>query len=434
MGKGALAIPAGKRGKSTGRNQKSKPVSSAGRATGDLRIRNRALVLETLRAQGPISRGELAKAVSLSSPTVLDIVDELTSAELIRGNGVGQSTGGRRPALLELVQRAHCALGLAVGTRTLTAVLTDLHGQVVLRRDMDSGMNQGPATLLERVDEILREMLAALPQDIGSPLGIGLAVPAPITASTETVFSLPTYSEWGRLKLGEHIAAEYDLPVLVDNAANAAALGEHLFGAGQGCGSMFYILMHRGIGGAAVINGGVYRGAEGGAGEVGHMRLELDGPQCGCGNYGCLEAFVGRVAIRHRAVRLFKLFGRTEVGSKALEEIRAQDVIDAGLEGDRLAQEVLRETGRYLGIGVLNVMHLFNPELMIVGGSTTRAGDLILAPALEIVQRQVLPSVTKEARVVPGQLGEDAVAVGAAALALRELFDGSSSQEGELVG
>jgi glucokinase len=313
-------------------------------------------------------------------------------------------------------------------------VVTDLHGQIELRRDMDSGLNQGPDALLERVDRILREILAAIPHDLGSPLGIGLAVPAPITASTETVFTLPTYYEWGRLQLGEYIAAEFDLPVLVDNAANAAAQGEYLFGAGQGCSSMFYLLMHRGVGGAIVINGGVFRGAHGGAGEAGHMRLELDGPRCGCGNYGCLEAFVGRVAIRERAIRLFKFFGQTEIRGKALEEIKAQDVIDAALEGDERAQEILRDTGRYLGIGILNIMHLFNPELVIVGGSTARAGDLLIAPATEIVRQQVLPSVTREARVMSGELGEDAVAIGAAALALHELFDGSSSRESELVG
>lgn len=126
--------------------------------------------------------------------------------------------------MLELVQRANCALGVSVGTRTLTTAVTDLHGRMELRKDIDSDMNQGPAALLERTDKLVREIIDAIPQDLGSPLGIGLAVPAPVTSSTETVFSLPTYSDWGRLRLGEYIAAEHDLPVLVDNAANSAAL------------------------------------------------------------------------------------------------------------------------------------------------------------------------------------------------------------------
>lgn len=405
----------------TGRYRADGPAFPA-RTPGDGRRRNRALILELVSARGPTTRGELATAGSLSAPTVLEIVDGLIGEGLIREDGVRPSTGGRRPRLLTLEHRARCSVGLAVGSRTLTAVVTDLRGGRELRIETPSEMNQGPETLLERVREILCESLGSIPTGLGRPLGIGLVLPAPITALSGEEFSLPTRSEWGRIQLGEVVARELGLPVLVDNVANAAALGENLFGAGRDVRNMFYIIAQRGIGGAMVIDGRLYRGADGGAGEIGHTRLEFDGPRCGCGNYGCLEAYVGRVAIRQRAVRALQLAGRREMAGKAVEEVRAQDVIDAGLAGDELAQEVLRETGRYLGLGISNVVHLFNPELVVVGGSTMRAGGLVLEPAVEVVCRQVLPSVASSVRVVPGELGEDAGAVGAAAFVLRELF------------
>lgn len=397
-------------------------VLLAGSRTRDTRQRNSALILEILRTRGPLSRTALASTGALSAPTVLEIVDELMREGLVHEEGIGPSTGGRKPVLLGLSSEAKCSVGLAIESQTLTAVVSDLKGNVKVRLESSSELNEGPETLLSRVREILRRVLLSVPQGLGEPLGIGLALPAPVTASTGEVFSFPTRSEWGEVELGQLISREFDLPVLVDNVANAAAMGEHLFGAGRDARDMFYLLLHRGVGGASVMDGSIYRGADGGAGEVGHMRISLDGPRCGCGNHGCLEAYVGRVAIRERATRAMKIAGQDEMVGTRLEDLKARHVIEAGLGGDELAQEVLRETGRYVGIGILNVTHLLNPELVVVGGSTVTAGHLLLDPAAEVVRRQVLPSVTEGVRIVQGGLGEDAGALGAASLVLRELF------------
>lgn len=397
-------------------------VLPAGTALGDLRWHNRALLLEIIRTQGPISRAELTRVGRLSAPTVLEIVEELLGEGLVKADGVGPSTGGRRPTLLVLSERSRCSVGLAVGSRTLTALVTDLHGKVALRLETASEMNLGPEALAVRVKTALAEVFDSIPQNLGEPLGIGLALPSPVTNSMPGIYDPSTYPGWGDVRLGELVAEEHGLPVLMDNVANAAAVGEHLFGAGQGTGNMVYVMVHRGIGGATIMHGEIYRGVNGAAGEIGHMRIDLDGPRCGCGNYGCLEAFVGRVAIRGRAQRLLKLNARTEMAGREVEQIRAQDVIEAALEGDEIAREVLRDTGRYLGIGICNVVHLLNPELVVIGGTTMQAGGWILESARELVNRQVLPSMAEQTRVVAGKLGEDAGAVGAATLVLRELF------------
>jgi N-acetylglucosamine repressor len=403
---------------------------AAGRAASDLRRHNRAVVLELVRARGPISQAEVARAGRLSTPTVVEIVNCLMEEGLVRTAGRGPSTGGRRPVLLELVPDAYCAVGVEAGTRTLTVVVTDLGADIKLRLEAPSRMGEGPEALMEQVHGALAEAFEQIPAGLGPVCGIGMALPSPVLSSDGTPVGLPGYSDWGQLQLGERMAEEYGVPVLIDNDANAAALGEHLFGAGRGVQDMFYVAANWGIGGAAIVNGELYRGAYGGAGEIGHTIIDIEGPRCACGDCGCLEAFAGTVAIARRASRALRLSGRQEMGGAEPDRVRTNDVIEAGLSGDETAAEVLRDTGRYLGMGISNVVRVLDPALVVLGGSIMEAGDLVLSHADEVVQRRALNGATGRVRVVAGKLREDAGAVGAAALALRETFVGAASPQG----
>lgn len=185
---------------------------------------------------------------------------------------------------------------------------------------------------------------------------------------------------------------------------------------------MCYIIAHRGIGGAVIVDGVLHRGAQGGAGEIGHTVIDLDGPRCGCGGYGCLEAFAGRAAIARRASQALKRAGGGKICGRGPDELITEDVIEAALEGDEVARRVLEETGEYLGIGISNLVNSFDPELVVVGGSTMRAGSLILDPAIKVVRRRALPEMAEGVSIVAGKWGEDAGAVGAASLVLRRMF------------
>lgn len=394
---------------------------------GDLRQHNRAFLLELIRTTGPVSRAELKRAARLSMPSVMDITSDLIKRGLVREMGEGPSTGGRRPVLLELIPDAHCAVGLEVGTQTITAVVTDLAARVRTRVKAPSKMGEGQGALMEQLGNVCEEVFRRISDDFGSVLGIGLALPAPLISSAEeAVFSPPSYPGWGHLRLdlqvGELMNAEYGVPVIVDNDANAAALGEHLFGAGRGTQDMFYLIAHRGVGGAAILNGQLYRGTDGGAGEVGHTMIDPNGPRCGCGRFGCLEAFVGRKAIVSRMREMLKHAGEQQLEGRNVDEIDAEDVIEAGLKGQKLAEQVLHETGTYLGYGIANLVNLLNPSLVVLGGSTMRAGAFIVEPAVETLRLRALPEMGDRVRIVTGELGEDAGAVGAAALVLREVF------------
>lgn len=404
------------------------------REVGDLRRHNRALILELIRTQGPISRSQLARVGRLGTRAVLQITEELQSDGLVQEVGPGRSTGGRRPTLLALVPHAHCAVGLDIGTRRIRAVATDLNAVVQERVSRPSDMGRGPEALMERVSEVLEEVLKGCPNERGEVLGVGIALPAPvleIEGAAEVLFSPPSFPGWGEIEVGRLVEEEFGLPVLLDNDANAAAMGEHLFGAGRGTRDMFYLIAHRGVGGAAIANGVLLRGRAGGAGEVGHTLVDLEGPRCGCGRYGCLEAYVGQAAIARRAGRSLKLSGGVALRGRQPEEVTAEDVIEAGLEGDERAQGLLRETGEYLGLGIANAVNMFDPELVVLGGSTMRVGDLVLGPATDVARRRAMPGMAERVRIVAGELGQDAGAVGAASLLLRELFAISIPREPE---
>jgi len=406
------------------------------REPGDSRSRKSylgAVVLELVRTRGPISKSELARLGRLKLPVVTEIVEDLIDEGFVREAGIGPSTGGRPPTLLELRPRVRCAVGLNVGTRTLTAVATHLNGDVEERIEVPSDMARGPVALSVRVRDTLEALLDRLSHAQEAVLGVGLALPAPILTSKNNIFSPPSYPAWGESSIGQSIEREFGLPVLLDNDANAAVIGEHLYGAAQGVRNVFYLIAHRGVGGAAIVEGSLYRGARGGAGEIGHTVIDLEGPRCGCGRYGCLEAFAGRAAIARRARRALMLAGGRSMNGRDPDHVEAEDVIEAGLAGDVVAGEVLRETGEYLGFGISNAVNVFDPELIVVGGSTMRAGDLILDPAIEVVRRRALPGVAAEVRIVAGKLGEDAGAVGAAALVLRGVFAAFLPDEGSTV-
>jgi glucokinase len=353
---------------------------------------------------------------------VSKMTEALIAEGLVREIGTAPSTGGRRPTLLDLIPEARCALGVNVGTRTISAVVTDMHGSAMKRAREPSQMASGPEALIAQVGRVVGEMLTGLPASLGEVLGIGLAVPAPILGSTEVRFSPPSYPGWGELKIAERTEDRFGLPVLLDNDANAAAVGEHLYGAGRGVRDMFYLIAHRGVGGAAIVNGLLHRGAHGGAGEIGHTMVDLEGPRCGCGRYGCLEAFAGRAAIARRASRALKLAGGGRMAGFEAGEVTAEAVIDAGLSGDPLARRILEETGEYLGLGIVGAINVLDPELIVLGGSTIRAGELVLEPATRVVRSRALPGLAEHARIVAGELGEDAGAVGAASTVLRGLF------------
>lgn len=398
-----------------GNDRTGRPVS-LGQDTGQVRQHNRAIILELLRTQGPLSCPALACRGGVSRPTVIEITNDLTREGLIRRVGYGPSTGGRRPVLLELVPEAQFAIGIRIGLASITAVMTDLRATVRGRVEIPFKMEAGPAIFLERLALVMDDLVPMAPDGWANIRGIGVALPAPILTDEPVTIWSARYTGWEQFYVKEALAKQYRLPILVDNNANAAALGEHFFGAGRGARHLLYLLISQGLGAGVICDGELYRGAAGTAGEIGHTTIGFDGPLCSCGRHGCLEVYVCTEAIVRRARQACILSGQPA------PTMTADEVIDAALQGDALARRVIEETGRYLGIGLANAIHVYSPEKIILGGPVARAGAILLTSALEVTRRQVLLGLADRLPIVFGQLGEDAEAIGAAVLVLRDLF------------
>jgi len=250
---------------------------------------------------------------------------------------------------------------------------------------------------------------------------VGVAAPGPIDAKSGVVTTPPNLPGWTDVPLRQLIQDGLGLPTALENDANAAALAEHRFGAGQGTEHMIYVTASTGIGGGFILNGELYGGATGAAGEIGHMTILPQGPHCGCGNRGCLEALASGTAIAREARERVKCGIPTLIADLAkgdLKHISAKLVAQAAGQGDIEAQEILDEAMTYLGVGMANLVNLFNPELIVIGGGLTNMGARIFDPVRSIIQRRAFRAAAQVVRVVPARLGDDVGALGAAAVAM----------------
>lgn len=390
---------------------------------GGIRQHNRTVLLEWIRTRGPLSRADLSRASRLSMATVLDIVEELEGEGLVEDIGEGRSTGGRRPTLVNLVADSRLVIGLEVGTETLTAVVANLTAEIKHRVSIPSCMSEGPCATHGQVKQALLSLGHDVLRDCHRCLGIGVALPAPVVRGARNpCFSPPSYPDWGQLSITDTVAEITDLPVAADNDANARAVGEHLFGACTDFNNAFYIVCHHGIGGAAIMDGSLRKGANGAAGEIGHTVIDPNGPLCGCGQNGCLEAFAGHMGIVHQVQQLLRSSGDDGILGSGIKEAQAPAVIDAALAGHRIAQQALRNVGTYLGIGIANITKVFDPAIIILGGPTMKAEEFLMDPIKQQLKQRSLYSSARMPAIAVGGLKEDAGAIGAAALVLRQLF------------
>jgi glucokinase len=275
--------------------------------------------------------------------------------------------------------------------------------------------NQGPQGVVSRMADSVRAALAAAGATQAGLAAVAVAAPGPIDHEKGLVRNPPNLPGWDEVPLVRMLEDILGVPVALENDANAAALGEHAFGAGRDFRHMLFVTVSSGIGGGIILASRLYRGATGAAGEVGHMVLDEDGPVCGCGKRGCLEALASGTAIAARASALGK-----EGASPALARLVSQgakptaaDVERAALGGDAVARGVIEEAGHYLGLGLVNLVHVFNPHGIVVGGGVSRMGDLILEPAREVVRQRCFPLSQEGLRIVAGVLGDRAGALGA---------------------
>jgi predicted NBD/HSP70 family sugar kinase/biotin operon repressor len=377
-----------------------------------LRERNRRQLLDTLRRKGSASRAELARLTSLSRSTVSTLVADLQASGLVveqePASDARGSQQGRPPTLLTLDRSAGLVLGIDFGHEMVHVAIADLSRTILAERISALDVDNSAARAIDLAVELADEVVAAAGVDGERILGAGVGLSGPIDVAAGTVHAGKILPGWAGVKPVDELAGRLGLRVHLDNDANLGALAEVTLGAGIGARDAIYLMVSGGIGAGLILGGELYRGTGGTAGELGHVLVDESGPICRCGNRGCLEMMAGGRAILDLL--------RSSHG----DDLTLDQVMALAEEGDSGARRAIADAGRVLGRSIAALVNAFNPELVVVGGAVSVAGDVLLDPLREAVHRYAIPSAAADVRITRGVLGERAEVLGALELAARQ--------------
>ena len=309
--------------------------------------------------------------------------------------------------------------GVDLGGTKILVLVANAGGEVVGQVRIPTLAKEGPEATQSRVVAAVHDAAKEAGVDAKSLRAIGVSAPGPIDTEAGVITDPPNLAGWHNVPLARILHDRIGAPTALENDANCSAVGEHQFGAGRGYANMIFMTISTGIGGGIIINNELYAGASGAAGELGHIGVALDGPVCGAGHVGCLEAFASGTAIAARARELVAAGLLPETARLAQEEppLSAETVYRAAEAGEAEAREIIVRAGRYLGIGLASVINAFNPQAIVLGGGVTNMGDAILGPAVEAARSRSFAQSFMDVRIVEGELGERSAALGALAVA-----------------
>jgi glucokinase-like ROK family protein len=388
--------------------------------TQNVKYINKHAVLDLIRfTSGGISRVELAQKLSLTRAAVTPIVNNLLDTGLIHETESRVASSGRPPILLSINAARGIVAGIDMGASHLTILIANFAAQVLAEKEIPFDIANGPTECIQQADQLLNSLLTELGQDVRNLAAIGLGVPGPTVARAGMVLSPPIMPGWDRFPIRDTCEKLWGCPVSLNNDAELGVLGEWAYGAGRGEENLTYIKVGTGIGAGLFIDGQIFRGATGSAGEIGHMTVDENGPLCTCGNHGCLEAIAGGKAIAAQARQAILQNKHTELADiHPVERITAIEVANAAARGDLVAQEILAEAGNQLGIAITSLVNLFNPSIVVVGGGVAQTGDLFLEPIRKMVLKRSLPASAQAVRITSALLGKRSSCMGAVIQAL----------------
>jgi predicted NBD/HSP70 family sugar kinase len=367
-------------------------------------------VFALLRNGRAWTRAELASTTGLARSTVAARVDELMRLGLVAPLGGGTSTGGRPPSLFSLNHAARLVAGVDVGATHVAVVLADLAGEVLDRTSTALDVSEGPEAVLSWVTGTVTTLLDRQQRRPDELTAIGIGLPGPVEHSTGRPINPPIMPGWDRYDVPARVQRDHPVPVLIDNDVNIMALGERS-AAFPSVQDLVFVKVATGIGSGLISGGALQRGAQGTAGDLGHVRVpRADEVSCRCGNTGCLEAVAAGPALVEALVR-------SGVPAKT-----PQDVVDLVRAGDRTAIQVVRQAGRDLGEVLATLVNLVNPGVVVIGGRMAGAGEHLLAGVREVVYRRSMPLATEHLRIVPSTAADSAALGGAVAMAVEHVL------------
>jgi predicted NBD/HSP70 family sugar kinase len=386
------------------------------RTVRDLRATNRSAVLGALFVSGPASRGQLARLTGLSNGTITNVIADLLADGLVAEAGTDELTGGRPSVTLRVNPGYGVFLGVDVGETRIRVEAFDFAMAKIAGTMRPLGSAHGPGVVVDSIAAGLEEVISQV-GGTGEVVGLGVGVPGVVRQNGEPVVLAPAFG-WHSVPLVTMLRSCTDLPVVIDNGAKTMGQAEMWFGAGRGARHAIVVLLGTGVGAAIFADGVLYRGAASSAGEWGHTTIVHGGRPCRCGSRGCLEAYVGADAILRRWAECGGR--RLRLGAEEEDDLLA--LVEASAD-DREAQKVINEIAGYLATGICSLVNLFDPERIIIGGwAGMQLGPSIIDAVRAYVAEHSVHRPAVHADIRLGQLGPDAVALGAATLVADRLL------------
>lgn len=411
-------------------------LSKHGIRRGDRRLMaemNRNLVFNVLRT-GAVSRADVVRTTGLSPATVSAIVSELIESGLVNEIGQGKSRGGRPPLVLRINDERNYAVGLKIMSRGVFVVVTDIRAEVLYSEMVeldwapvigDSTLSargeHDPASVLDRICFAIEDAADRAGVGMDKVVGIGIGLSGLIEPETGTCRYTPLFG-WTDVPVASPIAKRLDRPVLVENDCNALTVAEQWFGRGHGVDDFVVVTVGQGVGAGIVIDGSLYRGADGAAGEIGHLPVAGATLPCRCGRSGCLEAVSSDKAVFSYIAEAIARGQRSSLSGAARSAVTIEAVRDAAERGDTVARAALERAGRMLGLGIATLVNLLNPRLVILSGEGTRAGPLRWEAAIASMREHCFAGIDRNVDFFVDPVDEVAWARGAACVVLGELF------------
>jgi predicted NBD/HSP70 family sugar kinase len=364
-------------------------------------------LLKLIRDDGGVTRADLAKRTGLARSTITQRLEQLQSLGLLREMGGSRSTGGRPPMKLAFNEDAAVVLAADLGATHSRLAVTNLAGRVLAEDRGDIEIAAGPEVVLRWAEERLLKLLAEAGADRGPVAGIGIGVPGPVEHLTGMARNPPIMPGWDGFPIPERLSSSFGAPVLVDNDVNIMALGEH-WANWREVEHLMFVKVGTGIGCGIILGGQVHRGADGAAGDLGHVRIPVDDEDedviCSCGNVNCLEALAGGGAMARR------------LSAEGIEAPDSRALVELARGGLPAALQLIRHSGRLIGGVLAAAVNFYNPSVIVIGGDVAGAQEQLLASVREVVYQRSLPLATRHLRILGSPLDDRAGVVGAAAM------------------
>lgn len=380
----------------------------------DVSMKNRSLIVQYLKRNGVSSRAEISKAIGLTQASVSKIMAVLIEYGIVKEVGFISGQKGRRSVGVSLIEDNYKVIGVKLSRRLFSVGVFDIGGNLYDVRSENIDEFQESQYIINRIKSAINEYL----DKFDNIVAVGIAVPGPYQRHQGKIALITEMNNWLDIELKEEFENEYSIPVIIEHDANAGALAEWWFG--TQCkdidGTIVHFLVGEGVGAGVLVNGDIFYGAQGIAGEIGHISVDVNGDRCRCGNYGCLEMYCSSLAFVKHAKAMLK--NHSDSVLNKCYRLTVDEIFQAARMNDKFALELVKRAARYIGYGVVNIVNAYDPRIIIISNSMSKGGQMILDGVYEVVKERVLESLYKNLDIVISNFDADPILYGAAAVAI----------------